>query len=397
MNTKKEIISNYRESYLKADKKEKTDIINVVSRTTGLSRDRTIRLLNYSGYCRPKNSKRGPKIFYTPDILYALEEIWTILYYPCGKRLAPAINAFIDALERHGQLKYDPVIVSKLRKLSSATIDRLLAKIKQNNPKGKSATKPGSLLKKDIPIRLGNDWDEDSPGFVEIDLVAHCGDTTAGDYINTLDVTDIYTGWTETRACLNKAQKHVFDALIFIKEQLPFNLRGIDSDNGGEFINNHLFNYCILNNICFTRSRPYKKNDNAHVEQKNWAVVRKHMGYHRYEGRECLSLINQYYQCLRLFTNFFLPQTKLIDKARYGSKVKKVYENYQTPYQRILNSDKIPKKNKDNLTKIFYSLDPIKLKKEMELIQDKLIELALPWGTTFYNQKKKVATERILV
>jgi len=382
MATKREIIEKHKGRYLKANKKDKGQILDEVCNITGLSRNRTLRLLN--GSIKMTNRKvkdgRGRKPIYTEEVKAALRIIWTLMDFACGKRLAAGMNNFIDALKRHNEFDFNEDIEHRLRIISPATIDRILRPHKDAIYfKGKSTTKPGTLLKHQIPVRLGNQWDEDKPGFVEIDLVAHCGPTTAGEYVNTLDVTDICTGWTETRAVINKARAHVFDALMFIEGQAPFNYLGIDSDNGKEFINNHLYSYCKENDIAFTRTRAYRKNDNCHVEQKNWAVVRRHIGYDRYEGQLAVDLMNDYYENLRLYLNFFLPQTKIIDKTYDGAKVKKHYEKYLTPYQRVLNSDDIDKVTKEELTKVYLTLNPVKLKTDMMEILEELRKLATPW------------------
>jgi hypothetical protein len=220
---------------------------------------------------------------------------------------------------------------------------------------------------------LGSEWDDAVPGYVEIDLVAHCGSTAAGDYVNTLDVTDICTGWTETAAVLNKAQRHVFNALLDIENRLPFPLRGIDSDNGSEFINGHLYRYCRQKGIVFTRSRPYKKNDGCHVEQKNWNVVRRNIGYGRYEGKAAVGIMNDYYALLRQYSNFFLPQTKLIGKTRDGARVRKLYDIPKTPYRRLLESDCISECVRASLTEMYVSINPARLKRDMMLLT-KLLE-----------------------
>lgn len=212
------------------------------------------------------------------------------------------------------------------------------------------------------------------------------GDTTAGDYVNTLDVTDICTGWTETGAVLNKARKHVFERLMDIEYQLPFPYTGIDSDNGSEFINAHLYKYCSENNICFTRSRPYTKNDNCHVEQKNWALIRRNVGYSRYEGEEAVNRLNKYYQKLRLHFNFFLPQTKLISRHRDKSKVHKKYETPKTPYLRVMESIHVSDNVKKELTDVFMTLNPVTLKKDMVMLLSSLKEIRIPWDG--YHTKK---------
>jgi len=208
-------------------------------------------------------------------------------------------------------------------------------------------------------------------------LVAHCGVSTAGEYVNTLDVTDVFTGWTETVAIINKAQVHTFAAIKVVRRKLPFRLRGIDSDNGSEFINHILKRYCDDEGITFTRSRPYRKNDNCYVEQKNWSLVRRNIGYHRYEGQEAVDLMNDYYSRLRLLSNFFLPSMKLIEKTRNGATIKKIYDKAKTPYQRVLDSNVLSDKETSQLEDIYRSLNPIALKKEMSAILQKLMSLAV--------------------
>jgi len=393
MKARKEVIQLHKKNYRKASKKEKGQIINTVCEATGLSRDRCARLLTGTKYIKSKKTKenRGRKVQYDKQIALALENLWHLLDFACGKRLKEAIPLMIDALERHNEIIFEKDIKNKLLKMSPATIDRLLKYTKKGLAfRGKSTTKPGTLLKKDIPIRLGNQWNDAVPGFVEIDLVAHCGDTTAGDYVNTLDVTDISTGWTETRAVLNKSQRHVFDGLMAIKQILPFPFQGIDSDNGGEFINEQLLRYCKLNNICFTRSRPHKSNDNCHVEQKNWAIVRKNIGYDRYEGKKAVDTINAYYDQLRFYTNFFLPQTKLINRQRIDSKIIKKYDKPKTPYQRVMESKHINKDVKKQLTEQFLMLNPISIKKDMVKTLELLKTQAIPWDAYHKLQKRNL-------
>lgn len=381
MKTRNEIIEAHKQKYQTATKKEKTDILNTVCNATGLSRNRTTRLLCGSAKTNNKFNKkenRGRKKTYDETLIVTIEKIWKLADFACGKRLKEAMPLFIDALQRHDELILDPQISDKLITMSAATIDRLLVKSKARlSIKGKTTTKPGTLLKKNIPLRLGFAWDDAKPGFVEIDLVAHCGETTSGSYVNTLDVTDVCTGWTENRAVINKAERHVFKALMTIQDQVPFKYLGIDSDNGAEFINQQLYRYCLTNNICFTRSRPYKKNDGCYVEQKNWQIIRRNIGYDRYEGLKAVELLNHYYELLRLYTNFFLPQTKLIEKKRIGSKIVKKYEIPKTPYQRILESEHIEIEVKNQLKELFLTLNPAHLTTRMECLLKELGKLAI--------------------
>jgi hypothetical protein len=383
MKSRQEVIKRYCTKYKKSSKKEKGQIIDSICLTTGLSRDRVKKLLSGGiektaalGNIGNQSKRRGRKPIYDDRTRVTLEKIWVLMDFACGRRLAAGMEDMLDALHRFNEIEFDEQTLGKLQEISPATIDRLLKHAKSSmNFKGISATKPGTLLKRDIPVRLGTQWDDAVPGYVEIDLVAHCGITTAGEYINTLDVTDIYSGWTETAAVVNKAQRHVFKALMTVKERLPFPLLGIDSDNGSEFINYHLFRYCKEEGICFTRSRQNKKNDNCYVEQKNWSIVRRNIGYDRYEGEEALQTMNEYYELLRLHTNFFLPSAKLMSKSRDGAKIRKKYEPPQTPYKRLQSSPYIEKGEKEHLEEIWLTLNPAELKRDMLKLMDRLQKL----------------------
>lgn len=232
-------------------------------------------------------------------------------------------------------------------------------------PKGRATTKPGSLLKSQIPIRTGTEWDEKRPGFVEMDTVAHCGTSTRGQYVVTLDVIDIDTCWSEQRAALNKAGKHVYAEFKEIRARLPFTLYGIDCDSGAEFINDLMFSYCKNEDITFTRGRPYRKNDGCHVEQKNWSIVRQTVGYGRFETkRECV-LLNMIYDHLRLLTNFFMPSQKLIAKQRDGGRIIRTLDKPLTPYKRVMGSKLIGNEVKAVLTRQFETLNPAALRREI--------------------------------
>jgi hypothetical protein len=379
MRTRKEIIEKHRAQYKRSTKKGKGAILDAVCIATGLSRDRAGRLLNGKGRLQRKSTRSGRNRIYGQKVRDALEFIWPMMDYASGKRLCAGLPDFLDALIRFDECPFDDKTVALLRKISPATADRLLKRMKDRMRfKGISTTKPGTLLKQNIPIRTGTQWNEDMPGFLELDLVAHCGSTTAGEYVNTLDATDICSGWTETRAVINKAQKHVFDELKQIRAGLPFPLFGIDSDNGSEFINEELYRYCKQEDIAFTRSRPYTKNDGCHVEQKNWHIVRRNIGYGRYEGREAVHVMNEYYALLRLYRNFFMPHMKLIAKIRDGARVRKRYDMPMTPYKRLLANDTIPEEAKTRLTKTFLSLNPATLKRDMAKLLDALMKMTLP-------------------
>ena len=386
MKARKEVIERQEKAYKKATKKGKSAILTYVCETTGLSRDRAQRLLKGkpSGHqetpkTRSTQQRRGRRRKYGAKEAKYLEKIWAYMGNACGKLIVRGIGDMLDALIRHGEWDADSEVTEKLRGMSASTMDRLLKATKEAMRfKGKSTTKPGTMLKKNIPTRLGSQWDEDMPGYMEIDLVAHCGSTTAGDYINTLDATDINTGWTESVAVPNKAQRHVFAGVKQIRGRLPFELRGIDSDNGSEFINAILYRYCCDEGIVFTRSRPNRKNDNCHVEQKNWHIVRRNIGYCRYEGEEAVVAINDYYSLLRLQTNFFLPQAKLVSKTRDGARVTKKYDTPKTPCQRALNSAHVGEEAKKRLRAQLKSLNPAAIVRGMAAAMEKLAKLAMP-------------------
>lgn len=398
MKEKRAVTREVAKRYQGARKKEKGKILDEFVQTVGYTRcyasyilknwGRKLVLMAKDGKRiiliednRRKKVKRQKERVYNQKVFTALRKIWYIEDFICGKRLAPYLKHIVPVLERYEEIVLDYETREKLLNISASTIDRLLAsERKKLRIKGKARTKPGTLLKNQIPIRTFADWNEKEPGFVEIDLVSHDGGSTRGDYIQTLDVTDVMTGWTETRAVKNKAQIWTFQALEDVRRKLPFPILGIDSDNGGEFINGHLIKYCEEQKITFTRSRPYKKNDNCFVEQKNYSVVRRAVGYCRYDTEEELQLLNQLYDSLRLYTNFFQPVMKLVEKERTGSKVKKKYDKAKTPYERLLQCPSIPLENKKRLKEEYETLNPAELKRTITRLQNKLLD---------YEKKKK--------
>jgi hypothetical protein len=323
-----------------------------------------------------KRHKRHRQRTYSDDVLKTLKQIWVIMDCICGKRLQPMLKEMLAILQRHKEISVTRDIKKKLLRISSATIDRVLRQErKKYELKGRSLTKPGTLLKHQIPIRTFSEWNEQRAGFVEIDLVGHEGGNPRGDFIQTLNVTDVYTGWTEMQAVKNKAQIWVFDALKDIRGKLPFDLLGIDSDNGGEFINDHLVRFCHEEQITFTRSRSYRKNDNCFIEQKNYTIVRRYIGYARYDTEIAQKLMNELYVHLRLYVNFFQPVMKLIQKTRIGSKVRKKYDVPQTPYQRVLTSPSVPENKKETLGQQYAQLNPAALRRKIAKLQNDLFKL----------------------
>jgi len=278
---------------------------------TGYHRKSAIRLLRH-GY-RPKQlDRRGRPRTYTPDVKAALLTVWATCGHICSKRLAPFLPEIVAVLKREGELAIRPETERLLVRLSPATIDRLLKTHRPKPLRGRSTTKPGTLLEHQIPIRTFADWDDARPGFLEIDLVAHCGETTRGEYLHTLTAVDIYTRWCELSVLPNWGQQAVKDAIDEMRSRLPFPLLGIDSDNDSAFLNGDLLRYCKDNKITFTRCRPYKKNDQAHVEQKNCLAVRKLVGYDRYTGQKAKGVLETIYRDWRLLVNFFQPVRDLV-------------------------------------------------------------------------------------
>jgi hypothetical protein len=395
VNERYAIIRELAPRYQTARKRERSTILDEFVRLTGLVRPYASYVLKNYGVHKSVVVK-GQRIVvvvgkrtattlhrkrprrYDNAVVEALERLWAFSNGLCGKRLAVFIRQTVPILERYGELTLHDAVRANVLAISPATIDRLLAPAKaRSRLKGRSGTKPGTLLKHHIPIRTFAEWDDAVPGFVEIDLVAHDGGIAYGDYAQTLDVTDIATGWTETRAVRNKAQCHVFAALQDVRSSLPFPLLGIDSDNGSEFINNELWRYCEQQHITFTRSRPYRKNDNCFVEQKNYSVVRTTVGYYRYDQAEQLELLGRLYQHLRLFTNFFQPSMKLREKTRVGSKVARRYDQPVTPYHRVINHPAISDDSKDQLTALYGRLNPAHLVRSLAHLQHELFESAL--------------------
>jgi len=363
--SKKEVLERIRARYLKASKAEKQIILDELTATTGYNRKYAIRVLRHPR--RSKGLKKaGRKRRYTGETIQILEQLWEMGGRLCSKRLHPFLPEWIRKLEECGEISLTHEVKAQLLSMSRSTIDRRLqpARIKEKK-RGLSSTKPGTLLKRQIPVRIYTPWDEQQPGFLEIDLVAHCGETTAGNYLNTLTATDLATGWTECLALPNKTQTATFLAIKNLQERLPFPLLGLDSDNGSEFINDMLYRFCLDQQITFTRCRPYRKNDQAHVEQKNWSVVRHTVGYDRFETQAELDLLSSIYADLRLFVNFFQPVEKLISSTTINGVKHKQYDQAKTPYQRVLEDPRVDEKYKTQLRILYNSLNPVTIREAL--------------------------------
>jgi 5S rRNA maturation endonuclease (ribonuclease M5) len=368
---KKEYMEKFHLRYKNArTRAQKSDLITELCITCKWHRKHAIRKLsNFKRFTKPKPKKRGkPSKYNKPEIIEILERIWLASYLPCSKNLKVTIPIWIPSYQlEYGSIPKDTIKL--LYQISPSTLDRILKPVRiKYTGKGRCTTKPGTLIRNHIPIKT-EQWDESRPGFIEADTVAHCGDNIEGMYAHTLDTVDIATSWTEQRATWGKGYSGVMDQIIDIEKSLPFPLLGFDSDNGGEFINWHLYRYFREREdlVEYTRSRAYKKNDNAHIEQKNWTHVRQWFGYVRLDNPKVVPLMNDLYTSeWRLYHNFFCPSMKLKDKKRIASKVIKCYYSPKTPYQRVLESEHVSAKIKNDLKEQFSGLNPFRLRKAID-------------------------------
>jgi hypothetical protein len=342
---------------------------------TRLHRKAAIRLLNRPIQAGVGRRRGRPAVY--KEVMEPLRVVWEASDRLCSRRLQPFLPEMISVLRQHGEQKIDASTAAQLCKMSPSTIDRLLRPCRKvGGRRGLTTTRPGSLLKSSIPIRTFADWQENKSGFMETDLVAHCGVSTEGFYLNTLCAVDVASGWTECVPVWGKGQERVRSAVHRMRQRLPFPLLGVDSDNGSEFINQCFYSYCHQEKITFTRSRAYKKNDSCHVEQKNGNVVRRLVGYDRYTSKVAYQCLGRIYDCVRLYMNFFQPTMKLVSKTRHGAKVNKVYDTARTPYQRLLESDVLTEAKKAQLAAIYRGLNPVLLLKQINSNLEQLWGLA---------------------
>jgi hypothetical protein len=373
----KDYAAAVRRRYLKASRAQKRAILTEFCKTTGYHRKSAIRLLRHPPKGPGKRRGRGRQ--YGPEVARALRIAWEATDRICSKRLAPFLPELIPVLERQGELKISAEVREQLLRVSAATIDRLLSRARKDDVRRPhTSVRSSSALKAVIPIRTFRDWEGVSVGFEELDLVAHCGESTKGFFLYTLVSVDIVTGWTVCIPVWGKGQSRVGSAAERLRRQLPFRLLGIDTDNGGEFINQGLWNYCRSHKIKFTRSRPYKKNDQAHVEQKNWTAVRRRVGYDRYATHAAYDLLERLYRLAGLHTNFFQPTSKLVARERVGGKVRKRYDIAQTPYQRLQKTGVLDEAHQKIMAALYRSLNPVDLRRQMHDTLEALWKLAEP-------------------
>jgi hypothetical protein len=383
MHNRRTLANEVSPRYKHAGKKEKGAILNEFCRNTGYKRKYAVHLLttwNTAHWVKldgklvrlktgtpGKSKKRTGKLRYGPEVIAVLRRIWEEYDYRCGKLLAPQIRLMIDFLEQDEL--FGPLITSDIKAqlltISPSTIDRILAADRKTLAfKGRSLTTPGTLLKHQIPIRAWFSWDERKPGYFEMDTVSHCGVSSYGEFCSTLNLTDVSSGWVELRANRNRAHSRVKQSIIDIRASLPFPLKGVDSDSGGEFINHQVWQWCRENSVEFTRGRPYRKNDNCFVEQKNGGIIRKAVGYHRYDTDEETAALGEVYRLLCPLVNFWYPSIKVTGKERLeNGKLKKIYDVPKTPYQRLLESPDLSASVKEELKRRAAAANPITLKR----------------------------------
>ena len=393
--TRDELLKAVASRYRSSTRAEKGLILTEFAEISGYHRKHAERLLR----CQDVAVRSGPRPerrVYDIAVREALVVLWETSDRICGKRLKPLIPLLIPAMERHGHLAMDDEVKRRLLLISAATIDRVLAPVRAvSSGGGRRRNAHSSAVRKSVPIRTHADWNDPAPGFLEADLVAHSGPSSSGSYIQTLVMTDIATGWTECAPLLFREQHLLGEVMTQLRTLLPFPLRGFDTDNDSVFMNETIRAWCASSQVEFTRCRPYQKNDQAHVEQKNGAIVRRMVGYRRYAGVAIARELGRFYQTMRLFVNFFQPSFKLQEKHRDGAQVTKRYHPPLTPYQRILARPEIHQETKENLTAQFGALDPVALLAEIRLSQARLTKMA-DEGPKDQDADPKADVERFL-
>lgn len=363
-----------RSRYLAASKREKTQLLNEFCAVTGYHRKAAVRVL---GHPSAGGGRRGTRARYGLPVARALRQLWEASDRICSKRLAPFLPELVDVLERHGELSLEPEVREPLLRVSASTIDRLLRPYRRRGLRRPYSYRPSpSSLKGLVPLRTFSEWGKVQPGSLQADLVLHCGESTQGFYLTTLMAVDVATGWQECEAIWGKGKQKVGGGVHRIRGRLPFSLRELHTDNGGEFINDTLYPYCQQHGIRLTRGRPYKKNDQAYVEQRNWSVVRRLVGYHRYSTKAAYELMRRLYPLVRQYANFFQPIAKVVSRERLGAKVTKRYDVARTPYQRLLERGILGETQRYALEREYQRLNPVKLRSQIESGLEALWRLA---------------------
>jgi hypothetical protein len=380
-----EYAATVRRRYSKAKKKEKGRILNEFCETTGMHRKAAIRLLGSGRWLAPAPKKLGRPRRYDGEVTAALVKVWEAGDRMCGKLLAAVLPALVEGLERHGEISLDARVREALMSMSSATIDRQLRSWRQRL--GRQPRRPASPmtgLKAQIPIRTWGEWTDVEPGSVQGDLVLHCGESTEGFFLTTLTLVDVATGWTEVEPIFGIVMDRVGGGVEQASRRLPVQLRELHTDNGSEFINHELYNWCRRRKVRFTRGRGYRKNDQAYVEQRNWLAVRRTVGYDRYSSKAARAALHRLYSLIRLQLNFLRPVRKLAGKERRGSRTYKLYDTPRTPYQRLLEAGVLSESNAGLLEVQFLAINPAELQRSIDRA------LRAVWACTERLERRKV-------
>ncbi len=378
MTTRRELQASMSLKYQNADRAQRKEILSSFLEATGYSRKHAIAMLLKNNGSKPKRKEgSGRPSRLGPEALAALVSIWHFSQHLCGKRLAPIIADYLENLAHFDELALSEPATRQLEGVSAATIDRLLKKERSKLPRSISHTKRGSFLKDSVPIRTFTEWNDVVPGFFEIDTVSHSGSDINGPFLSTLNMTDIATGWTIPIAIFRKSSLDIISALEQAQKHIPFPVLGIDFDNGSEFLNQDLIDWCRARSITYTRSRPYKKNDQAWIEEKNRSVVRSSVGRDRYVGKKTFKALSELYPTLIHLHNFFQPSQKLLSKSRHGAKVYKLHDTARTPYQRVLDNPNVSSEAKADLRKIKERLNIADLSRRLNSFQNALRLLAV--------------------
>ena len=376
MATRDELVVALAGRYATSNRKERGRILDEFTAVSGLHRKHAMRLLRAGRRGRGSGARPGRRL-YSEAVREALIVIWEASDRICGKRLRPLVPILVAAMERHGHLHLVPEVRAGLEAMSAATIDRALRDAREpGGGRKRRNAPPSAAIRRSVTVRTFDGWDDPAPGFIEADLVAHSGPTAKGSFVQTLTLTDIATGWTECAPLLVREQHLLTEVLSEVRKRMPFALLGFDTDNDSVFMNETVKSYCEEAGLVFTRCRPYRKNDQAWVEQKNGVVVRRTVGYRRYEGLEAAAALARLYTALRLFVNFFQPSFKLAGKARDGAKVTKKYHPPATPYQRLIADARTSEEVRRQVTATHATLDPVQLLQTIRAGQQELVEIA---------------------
>lgn len=376
MGTRDELVAVLSERYARSDRLERGRILDEFVEVTGFHRKHAMRVLRGGRPDRRSGPRPGRRV-YDEAVRQALIVIWEASDRICGKRLRPLIPILVESMERHGHLQLASEVRAGLLAMSAATIDRALYAMRAAaGGRHRRRAAASSEVRRSIPVRTFSDWGDPVPGFMEADLVAHSGPSAKGSFVQTLTLTDIATGWTECAPLLMREQQILTEVLGEVCRRMPFPILGFDTDNDSVFMNETVRDHCLANGITFTRCRPYRKNDQAWVEQKNGAVVRRIVGYRRYEGLEAATALATLYRSVRLFVNYFQPSFKLAEKVREGAKVRKRYHAPATPYQRLIADKRVSEEIKRDVTEQYGQLDPVRLLCDIRQAQQLVVDIA---------------------